>query len=303
MQLPEKFYASRRLETLVEQRTTFAAAQAELHIYETHQAAEQVSLSFRDPVLTSMIQGKKIMYLPGVPPFEYLPGASVLTPAQQEMKIDFPEASPQSPTRCLALAIDTQKVTEVLQHQSHSELLSNADAKPSAANVHLLNDRRIHGLLQRMIGIFVEGNRAKDVFVDLTLKELLIRLLQSHARQFLLGNTPRQETRMSAVVGFVRQHLDRELSVADLARVACMSESHFYKCFKDTFGLTPTQLVMQERIRQAKTLLHQTSLSITQVSLECGFRHQNYFNKCFKEHTGLTPSAFKKQEKKLRQPY
>lgn len=302
MHLPDRYYQTRRLETLVEQCTTFSAQDAELHIYETHQQAEQVSLRFRDPVLTSMLQGKKVMHLEGMAPFDYLPGSSVLVPAHQEMRIDFPEASSQHPTRCLALAIAPEKIQDTLhladEHLDHQ--LPKGTPTLESQNLHLLHDNKIQQLLQRIINLFVEGNRAKDTFIDLSLKELLIRLMQGKARQLLLGKTDEtnQQHRISATIHYIREHLEEELSVAQLAGVACLSESHFYKCFRETLGMTPTQFITRERIRRAQQLLQRTEMSISQISLACGFRQQAYFNRCFKEATGTTPSRFKKKRKK-----
>ena len=54
---------TRKLTTLVENRTTYNADYAELNIYETHTYAEQVSLKFDFPVIASMLTGKKIMHI------------------------------------------------------------------------------------------------------------------------------------------------------------------------------------------------------------------------------------------------
>lgn len=59
MELPKHFFEGRRLETLVENQTTYAVNNAEMHIFETHQQADKVLLQFHEPVLASMIEGKR----------------------------------------------------------------------------------------------------------------------------------------------------------------------------------------------------------------------------------------------------
>lgn len=55
------------------------------------------------------------------------------------------------------------------------------------------------------------------------------------------------------------------------------------------------QYVMDFRIREAKKMLSDSSLSLLDVCLNCGFQDQSYFTKVFREHTGLTPGKYKKQ--------
>ena len=62
---------SRKLELIVENRTTYTLDSAELNIYETHQAAKNVELTFGNPVLASMIRGKKVMHLSNAPSFDF----------------------------------------------------------------------------------------------------------------------------------------------------------------------------------------------------------------------------------------
>ncbi|MEL6867104.1 MAG: AraC family transcriptional regulator, partial [Bacteroidota bacterium] len=60
MSLPNHVLKNRRLETLVENQTSYALENAEMHIFETHQQAAQIQLKFPYPVLASMLEGKKV---------------------------------------------------------------------------------------------------------------------------------------------------------------------------------------------------------------------------------------------------
>ena len=62
--------AERDLRTLVENRTTYTLEECELNIFETHQQAEAINLSFVDFVLTNMLKGKKVMHLFDKPGFD-----------------------------------------------------------------------------------------------------------------------------------------------------------------------------------------------------------------------------------------
>ena len=123
LNLSSAHYENRKLENHVENRTVHTLKNAELNIFETHLQASQVYLRFPQPVLASMIKGKKVMHLDGSPAFGFLPGESVILPSNEKMVIDFPEASVSNPTQCLALALSEEKLQEAV------DLLNNRGTK------------------------------------------------------------------------------------------------------------------------------------------------------------------------------
>jgi len=98
IKLLDNFLEGRRLETMVENQTSYTMNNAAMHVFETHEQAASVLLKFEQPVLASMIQGKKIMHLRDYEAFDFLPGESLVLPANESMCIDFPEAMAKNPT-------------------------------------------------------------------------------------------------------------------------------------------------------------------------------------------------------------
>ena len=84
----------------------------------------------------------------------------------------------------------------------------------------------------------------------------------------------------------------RPLDVPALARAAHASTAHFSRSFKYTFGETPHRYLQRRRIERAKELLRVTALSVTEVSVEVGFRSLGSFSAAFHELVGEPPSSY-----------
>ena len=104
---------------------------------------------------------------------------------------------------------------------------------------------------------------------------------------------PIDSRRMSRVMAFVDQHIEQNLTVADLAEVACMSQAHFARSFKTTTGRSPHEFVSGVRLVLAKQMLADRHLPISDIALSVGFSSQSNFSRAFRDTTGMTPRAWR----------
>ncbi|WP_159019396.1 AraC family transcriptional regulator [Algibacter sp. L3A6] len=289
----------RKLTTLVENRTTYNAEYAELNIYETHAYAEKVALKFDFPIIASMLTGKKIMHIDGLESFDFFPGESVVMPTNKEMVIDFPLASLDSPTQCLALGIDGSKIDEVVQKFNHHVAIENENNtwKLDESASHLINNTDVNHLVERLVYTFTNNNTSKDVLLDLMIQELVVRLLQTKAKAFILNDTESifNDTRIGMVIKFIKNNLtNKDISVDLLAKKACMSTSHFHKKFKNTLGISPIDYINSEKIKFSKKLIKESKdFRMAEVAFKSGFNNTSYFNRQFKKVELITPQQFK----------
>lgn len=92
---------------------------------------------------------------------------------------------------------------------------------------------------------------------------------------------------------FIREAVADSISVSELAALVDMSPSHFSRVFKASFGDTPYQFVMRQRVETAKTMLSDPRLTATDVASALGFASQSHFVKVFRQFTGITPRRFR----------
>ena len=290
---------NRKLTTLVENRTTYNADYAELNIYETHAFAEKVALTFNFPVIASMLTGKKVMHIDGFEAFDFFPGESVVMPTNKEMVIDFPIATKENPTQCLALGIDAFKIDEVVEKFNQQVAIENENNTwdLDETTSHLINNTDVNHLIERLTYTFTNNNKSKDVLLDLMIQELIVRLLQTKAKSLII-NDPNQvfnDTRIGTVIKYIKDNLtNKDISVDLLAKKAYMSTSHFHKQFKNTLGISPIDYINSEKIKFSKKLIKESKdFRMSEIAFKSGFNNTSYFNRQFKKMELMTPQQFK----------
>ena len=126
-------------------------------------------------------------------------------------------------------------------------------------------------------------------------QELAFHLMKVHSNLApLLGGQPHTiaPKKLKRAEEFMRANLGSEMSLQDIADAAEMSLFHFAKSFKQATGHSPHQYLTAQRLCQARTLLHDATLSIGEIADAVGFTH-SYFTAIFARHIGMTPSKFR----------
>lgn len=86
---------------------------------------------------------------------------------------------------------------------------------------------------------------------------------------------------------------DRPLDICALARIAHVSEAHFIRTFRSTFGETPHRYLQRRRVERAMFQLRETDRSVTDICLAVGFTSLGTFSRTFGEIVGTSPSAYR----------
>lgn len=92
---------------------------------------------------------------------------------------------------------------------------------------------------------------------------------------------------------FAQKHLTEPVRTHEAAHEAHVSEEHFCRVFKETTGMTFSEYVARARIEQAKHLLADPKLRVTDVALAAGFQSIPHFNHTFKRLNGTSPKRFR----------
>jgi transcriptional regulator GlxA family with amidase domain len=100
---------------------------------------------------------------------------------------------------------------------------------------------------------------------------------------------------VATVMAWALSHLDRELSVHDLARRAFMAPRTFARRFRAATGSTPLQWVLQQRVALAQRLLETTDLPVDVVAHHAGFGSGPNLRQHFGRMVGVSPQAYRRR--------
>ncbi|RYZ41640.1 MAG: AraC family transcriptional regulator, partial [Sphingobacteriales bacterium] len=159
---------------------------------------------------------------------------------------------------------------------------------------HFLNNKELASSISKLISISMEEGVAKDALADLSLKILLMRIIQTQNLATVQSATLPDHATFKPAIAYISNHLSGKISIDKLASESYMSRSVFFQAFKKHMGISPLEYVQQERIKLAKLLLADKSISVTDACYQSGFNNLNYFIKLFKRMEGVTPNVYRK---------
>jgi AraC-like DNA-binding protein len=137
----------------------------------------------------------------------------------------------------------------------------------------------IRGILQQIIGMACVNKQAD-----------LMRCSMQHN-----GKTSQRDA-LQRVVRYVKENLDKEISLTDVAAAAFLSPNYLTHLLKKETGRTFTDLVTERRMEKAKELLANSSARIREVAYQCGFADEAYFNRRFRQWFDQTPKQFRDEQ-------
>ncbi|WP_242042364.1 AraC family transcriptional regulator [Leptolyngbya sp. FACHB-541] len=130
------------------------------------------------------------------------------------------------------------------------------------------------------------------LYIESLTQALTIHLLRhySEVTQIItLENKSLTHTQLQQAIDYIQTHLDRDLSLAEVADVINISPTYFASLFKQAMGISPHQDGIQQRVEKAKLMLKRTNLAIADLALQVGFSSQSHLTQQFKRITGMTP--------------
>lgn len=156
-------------------------------------------------------------------------------------------------------------------------------------------------------GILYSGSQVKDL--EHSFANIVYSNFESVANEHTISSTihhilaslavPKNniyssEQPISPAIKYINQNFSDSITVELLAGLCHMSVYHFIRTFKRCLNSTPHEYLLSYRLKQAKHMLQNSSLSIEEIAIECGFNSASHFARAFKATNQITPTRFRR---------
>ena len=154
-------------------------------------------------------------------------------------------------------------------------------------------------LLGKMEAEFIARNPFREALLDTYFTALLI-LLGRAAESPAPASSQKPEKHLD--IKEIRQHIlsnpQRKWTVTDMAQMMSLSPSRFHAVYKEVFGTSPMQDVIEAKVEYAKSLLlSDKGFTLPQIAEMLGYNDQYHFIRQFRAETGMTPGAYRKSHR------
>ena len=184
----------------------------------------------------------------------------------------------------------------------HPVLLVQApSASLSAERVTIVPDLPAHDPLHQHMALVLQTAVTAAGVADRLYAEVLADALAVHVLKRYAASRPvlpevtggLAPYKLQRTITYIRDYLEHELSLVELAAVAQMSPTHFARLFKQATGRTPHQYVTTCRMEQAKRLLVETDLPLIDIAAQVGCADHSHFTALFRQYVGTTPKVYR----------
>jgi AraC family transcriptional regulator len=153
-------------------------------------------------------------------------------------------------------------------------------------------DLQLHQVALLLLAELQSGGIMGRLYIESLTQVLAIHLLRHYStvtQPVKSGNRNLTRVQLQEAIDYIHAHLDRDLSLMEIADAINISPTYFASLFKRELGISPHQYVIQQRVKQAKEMLLKTDLAIADIALQVGFSSQSHLTQQFKRVTGMTP--------------
>jgi AraC family transcriptional regulator, arabinose operon regulatory protein len=150
-------------------------------------------------------------------------------------------------------------------------------------------------LFNEMNQLLLSGDRSVSTL--LCMSTCLQHIFGRMAQQIATGvseQSHHQQIKQS--IAYMRDHISENSSVSDFSRIAAMSESRYFRLFRETTGFTPMDYFVRQKMIVACCRLLESDMSIRELAAELGYDDPYHFSRVFKRVNGYSPRAYRKSE-------
>jgi AraC family L-rhamnose operon regulatory protein RhaS len=135
------------------------------------------------------------------------------------------------------------------------------------------------------------GNEGFEGMIQALFQLLVISLSRRKILDSVVS-TPGSQP-LARAMAFLEETYREKIQLNDIADAACVSSRHISRLFQTMLNTSPFEYLNNIRLQKARSLLSQSTISISEISDQCGFSDSNYFSRVFKDQEGISPRIYR----------
>lgn len=194
----------------------------------------------------------------------------------------------------LIFFIPDEFICETLRPQVLNKIIPEEKYPPV---MPIQTDATLAGFMQSMLPYFSKNPQPDKLLLELKFRELLLNVVANRQNRQTLSYFCSLLNEPSAVSlrKIMEDNYCYNLKLEAFAQLCNRSLSAFKRDFQKIYGTPPGKWLLERRLAQARLLLQNSDLQVSDVVFECGFENLSHFSRAFRTHFGTTPLAFRRQ--------
>lgn len=231
--------------------------------------------------LCTITQGEKHVSIVNNETFKYDSSKYLLLPPDSNVLMTINE-----PTKAVVYEINSDLIRQVREKVSNEYFF---EYKTLSNSQYYVGNNNINLTLNRITEEFLKNCNASNFLIDLFTQELVYHIIQNKGASQILNSE--NNNPVNKAIRYMNNNYMEPSNIKELAYDLHMSETNFCQYFKKITKNTPNQYFTKIRLKKAKEMLK--DYSVTETSYNLGYSNISYFIMLFKGMYGLTPKQYK----------
>ena len=152
--------------------------------------------------------------------------------------------------------------------------------------------KQYRSILKQIYDTAMSDSYVRDMEINTLLSEMLT-ILMKDAWNPVNEDDNQNRSDISAIKTYLDLHSSEKITLDELSEQFFLEKTYLSRLFKDTYGTSPIDYVIQNRITNAKTKLRFTDMTIEEIAYACGFNSATYFARIFRKIENMSPREYR----------
>lgn len=165
--------------------------------------------------------------------------------------------------------------------------------------INNLSHSEFYNIFNKIYAEYENTNFGYTDIIRAHLTELILKIFRNIEKRNSQAGKENQYKYVESAIDFIKTNYSSKINIESIVENMFLSKDYFRQLFKDVTGKSITSYIQNIRIEQACMMLVSTEISVSDISVKCGYNDTKFFYQTFKKIKGVTPGDYRKSHKKI----